>query len=269
MRHTMRAATLVAALTTALLVCASGAAAAPSPGYGEFTGCPSRSVDPAIFACQITTVHDGHLKLGTKNTPIDDPIKLVAGVKENGDQVVGTFDGGRQRVPGGLIGITGLDWLTYLFPNTILGLYAEAELAGPVGNVFAEELTMPLKVRLDNVLLTSNCYIGSNSNPIPLSLTTGTTNPPPPALPLTGQQGTPVEDPNLPGVYRSTGVKLVDNEFAVPSAQGCGLLNYGLINTLVNVQAGLPSPAGKNETVQYATGTLGVIEAIYQPDGVD
>jgi hypothetical protein len=268
MRYITRVTALAVALV-AVLACAGGAAASPSPGYGEFAACPDRSVDSAIFACQITTVEDGHLKLGSKNTPIIDPIVLTAGVKGSGDMVLGTFDGGRQQVPGGLVGITGLDWLIYLFPNSLLGLYAEAELAGPLGNAFAEELSLPLKVRLINPILTSNCYIGSNSNPIALSLTTGTTNPPPPAQPITGQQGTPTEDPVLPGVFRSTGVVLVDNEFSVPGATGCGLLNLGLIDGLVNLQAGLPAAAGRNEAVQEATGDLAIIEAIYQPAGFE
>jgi len=268
MRYITRAAALAVALM-AMLVCAGGAAASPSPGYGEFADCPDKSVDADIFACQKTTVDGGHLKLGSKNTPIIDPIVLTAGVLPTGDQILGSFDGGRQQVPGGLIGITGLDWLIYLFPNSVLGLYAEAELAGPLGNAFAEEVSLPLKVHLINPILSSNCYIGSNSNPIALSLTTGTTDPPPPNQPITGQQGTAVPDPVLPGVFRSTDLILVDNEFAVPGASGCGLLNLGLINALVNLQAGLPSPAGNNEAVQEATGALAVVEAIYQPAGFE
>lgn len=61
----------------------------------------------------------------------------------------------------------------------------------------------------------------------------------------------------------------MDNEFAAPAAQNCDLLFFGLITGLVNLQAGLPSPAGTNETVQEAKGSLGVIEAIYQPDGFE
>lgn len=260
----------VAALAVMALAFAIPAPAlgAPSPGYGEFADCPSRNVDPSIEACVITIVDDGHLEMGSKNVPIQEDIELVVSVNGENEAFVGKFDGGRQQVPGGLIGITGLDWLSWLFPFSLLALHAEPELAGPVTNPLSP-IGLPLKVHLDNPLLASGCYIGSNSNPINLNLTTETTSPPPPNQPITGQAGTLTPDPVLPGVLRSTGIIFVDNEFAAPAAGGCDLLFFGLINALVNLQAGLPSPAGTNETVQEASASLGFIQAIYQPAGFE
>jgi hypothetical protein len=244
----------------------SAAMASPSPGYEEFSECPDKGVDDEIEACLITTVTGGHLQIGSKNTPIEDPITLVTATSED-TAYVGHFDGGRQRIPGGLIGITGLDWLTFLFPFDLLKLYAEPELAGPITG--GDAIGLPLKLHLDNPLLAPTCYVGSDSNPVQLNLTTGTTNPPPPNQPITGQDGTATPDPVLPGVIRSTGIIFVDNEFAAPAASGCDLLFFGLINALVNTQAGLPSPAGTNETVQETEATIGFIRAIYQPDGFE
>lgn len=259
---------LLALAAAALLVPGQTAMGATSPGYEEFGECPDRSIDPTIDICAITRVTDGHLEMGSKSTPISDPIELVVGINTSEEAVLGHFDGGRQRVPGGIVGWTGLDWLSWLFPVSLLTLHAEPELAGPVTNP-AGPIGLPLKVRLDSPLLNDHCYIGSDSNPISLNLTTDTTSPPPPNQPISGQEGTITQDPVLPGVFRSTGIVLVDNEFAVPGASGCDLIGFGLINALIDAQVGLPSSAGNNETVQEAIGSLGLTDAIYQPDGFE
>lgn len=258
-----------AASVAVLLVPATSAMADPSPGYEEFSDCPDKSVSTAIALCVITNVEDGHIKLGNTNTPITDPIELVIGVTANDQAFVGNFDGGRQKVPGGLTGISGLDWLTDLFPLGLLEVYAEAELVGPVTNPTGGPIGLPLRIKLDNPLLNDDCYIGSSSNPVQFNLTTGTTDPPPPNEPISGQQGTLTPDPVLPGVFRSTGAILVDNEFAAPAATNCDLLFFGPITALVNHQSGLPSPAGNNETVQEVTGSVAFIQAVYQPDGFE
>jgi hypothetical protein len=253
----------------AVLFSAAAADAAPAPGFGEFATCPDVTVDPTITACATNVISSGRLKLGTKDTPITDPIKLVAGINVNGDARVGSFDGGRQRIPGGLIGMTGLDWLRFIYPFNLLQIYAEAQLAGsnPVSNITGDP-TLRLKVRLDNALLNNDCYIASDSNPIVLNLTTGTTSPPPPNQPITGQPGTFSMDPN--GIIRSTGIRFVDNAFATPAAQNCDLLALNLLVTaLVNAQAGLPAPAGTNEAIQNASVAIAGVTSVYPPNGVD
>lgn len=271
----MRYLKLAAALTVAVFsmaLASSSAMGATAPGYEEFQDCPDRAVDPAITACVNTVVSGGHLKLGSKDTPIVDPITLSGAIKPGGTGgvfIVGSFDGGRQPVPGGLIGITGLDWLIYLFPNEILGLYAEAELAGAPTSPLAEPLNLPLKVKLNNVLLANGCYIGSNSNPINLVLTQGTTSPPPPNQPITGNPGTMAPDPSLPGVLRVSNLVLVDNAFSVPAAQGCSVTFLGLINALVNLQAGLPAPAGTNTAVQEADAAFAGVTTVFPPNGIE
>lgn len=251
----------------AFLVPAATATAGLAPGYGEFATCPDKAVNNATAACVVTDITSGHLQLGSKDTPITDPIKLVVGITDTGQAVPGSFDGGRQRIPGGLIGMTGLDWLRFIYPFNALQIYAEAELAGPVTNPL-EIIGLPLKVRLDNVLLNNNCFIGSNSNPIQLNLTQGTTSPPPPNTPISGQFGTPTPDPVLANVIRSNGVRLVDNAFAVPGATNCDLLSLNLLVTaLVNAQAGLPAAAGTNEAVQEGRLSITTVDTIYPPAG--
>ena len=112
-----------------------------------------------------------------------------------------------QPVPGGLLGITAPAWwpqfLKDLFNETInngfTGVTATVELAGTGVGVkvnFANALfasgtafSIPVKVKLSNPFLGSSCYIGWNSNPMTLNLTTGTTAPPPPNNPISGNRG--------------------------------------------------------------------------------
>lgn len=264
---------LMAVAATAFAASATSALAATAPGYGEFDGCAGKNVDPAVTACWVSIVNGGHMKLGTKNTPIVNPMNLSGGLKPNpttgGDFVQPTLTGNPQPVPGGLVGITGLDWLINLYPGNLLKLNARAQLAGTPSNPIQDPLMLPLKVKLENPLLLGNCYIGSNSNPIRLNLTRNTTNPPPPNTPISGTSPHGEGDPNLPGVVRLNDGVLVDNAFAVPAAQGCGLLGFGLINALVNLQAGLPSPAGRNEAVQQVDAAIAPVEAVYPPAGFE
>jgi hypothetical protein len=263
---------LVGLVAATLALCVPAASAAPAPGYEEFTGCPSRTVDTTIRFCVTSVVGDGHLKLGSKDTPIIDPISLVGATTTTGSFVLGSFDGGRQRVPGGLVGLTGLDWLSDVLGLEALKVYAESEVVGTPSNPAADPFVLRLKVKLVNPVLGNSCYVGSDTNPIVLNLTRGTTAPPPPNQPITGDPGTSVADPNLPNVIRNLGVKLVDNAFAAPSANGCrlqlGLLNVP-INDLVNLQSGLPAPAGTNETVQLADAAVVRIQTVYPPLGLE
>lgn len=264
MKQFTRAAALALSVV-ALLAMAATAAAAPAPGYEEFAGCPDKADNAAITGCNVSTVYSGHLKMGTKDTPISDPIHLIVGYDTNGNGVAGSLDGGLQRIPGGLIGITGLDWLRFIYPLNYLQIYAEPELAGPT-TVFPN-VHLPLKVQLHNVLLNNNCYIGANNDPVDLNLTTGTTSPPPPNQPITGASGSGEIDGSI---FRITGAQLVDNAFRAPAARNCDLLSLNLLITgLVNLQSGLPSPAGTNEAIQNTNLSVTAIENIYPPNGIE
>jgi hypothetical protein len=58
-------------------------------------------------------------------------------------------------------------------------------------------------------------------------------------------------------VLTASGVKLVDNAFAVSGAANCGVL--GILDGTVNSQKGLPSAAGNNTAI--LTGTAGLAPA--------
>lgn len=246
-----------AAMAIALMAPAAQAAEEPAPGYEAFAGCPSPEEEPTIEACFTSTVKAGHFQMGSKDVPITDPITFSAGGNQAGEVVLndkGGLSKARQTIPGGLVGLTGLDWLVNALSAEALKVYAVTELAGQPTSPFEDPFVLPIKVHLENPVIGKKCYVGSNLNPINLNLTIETTNPPPPNEPISGHTAETFElDPEREGVILAKDGRFVDNAFAAPAASGCrlelGLINIS-IDSIVNLQSGLPSPAGTNETIQ-------------------
>jgi len=118
-------------------------------------------------------------------------------------------------------------------------------LAAPASSIGLDELallteegtalSLPVKVHLENPFLGSTCYIGSNTSPIIINLTTGTTAPPPPNKPIKGKVGEVTSNPagNLLTISKNS---LVNNSFAAPGTSGCGGIFAPIIDPLVNAQ---------------------------------
>jgi hypothetical protein len=229
-------------------------AAKPAAGYEQFAGCPSQAENPAVEICIHSTINGGHFKLGSKEVPITNPISLSGGTNAEFENFAANSKGGltpvKEKVPGGVIGLTGLTWLAEVLGSEALTLYAVTEAVGQP-QLSPENITLPIRVHLVNGVLGNSCYVGSASNPITLHLTTGTTNPPLPNKPITGSG--PIAGFLPPEILTLTGT-YVDNSFAAPAASGCTLTLLGFIpisiNGLVNAEAGLPAKAGTNNTVQ-------------------
>lgn len=271
----MRKLLIAAAMIAAMLVPASQATAAshhPTGEFAQFAECPlSRAT---LFACIYSESNGGFFQIGKKNVPLKNTVILQGGLEpkegtifsffgaENGDTLSKT----PQPVPGGLLGIEAPAWwpkfLRDLFNETInngfTGVNATVELAGPATaitvsplNILIEEgtaLSLPVKIKLSNPFLGSNCYIGSNSKPVVIDFTSGETSPPPPNTPIHGSAGT--FSTNEAGTLITlSGGSLVNNSFAAPGANGCGGLFSFLIDPFVNSIVGLPSPAGTNAAV--------------------
>lgn len=269
----MRRLFLAGALLAALLVPTSSALAAPHHPTGEFAqfdNCPLSN--PAVTVCLYSESSAGFFTLGKKTVPLKNPVKLQGGLDEiltpskffpaeDGNSLPGV----PQPVPGGLTGVVAPTWwplfLQNLFNETInngfTGVTATVELTSQTGvtispfNLLTQQgiaLSLPSKIKLSNPFLGNNCYVGTNSNPVVLAFTTGTTSPPPPNTPITGNPGT-LSQNETGSLATFSGGKLVNNSFAAPGANGCGGLFSFLIDPFVNSIVGVPSPAGTNTAV--------------------
>lgn len=246
-------------------------ATTPAPGYEAFAGCQSPAENPEVGACFWSKIKGGHFQMGSKNVPIEKPMTLSGGFDFNG-KVTYNSKGGltkvRQKVPGGVIGLTGLTWLAEFLGSDALTLYAVTELAGTPSSPLEPPIKLPIKVHLENStgVLGPSCYVGSNANPIMLNLIVGTTSPPPPNKPITGVPPTLSFDEKT-GIFHADNATFVDNSFSAPGASGCVLTLFGFIpisiNGLVNTQSGLPAAAGTNETVQLNDTALVESQYVY------
>jgi hypothetical protein len=248
---------LAGALVAIALLNPAAQAAELNTGYQQFAGCQNPFTENSkIVTCVRSVITGGNFKMGNKNVPITNPIVLTGGVENELKNFSFNSEGGlskvKQPVPGGLVGLTGLEFLIELLNVEQLKLYAVTELAGTPEFVDLNHAVLPIKIHLINSVLGNSCYVGSNASPIVLNLTTGTTSPPPPNGPITGRPAKPSTDPVLEIFHAKEGI-FVDNSFAAPGASGCAL-NLGLfplpIDSVVDLASELPAAAGKNETKQ-------------------
>jgi hypothetical protein len=272
----MRRLFLAGALLLAMLIPAASANAALTGEFARFETCPTANA--AVDGCVYAETKSGNFTMGKKSVPLKNPVILKGGFDSDNGSIFGnltfiaptdgvTLSKAPQPVPGGLLGITAPTWwpsiLRELFNETInngfTGVTATVELAGPASSVkfsAANELfgtgtalAMPVKVKLSNSFLGNNCYIGSNSHPINLNLTTGTTSPPPPNTPITGSPGE-FSGTEEGAILVDKNNKLVDNSFAAPGANGCGgILFSWAVDPFVNEIVGVPAAAGTNTAI--------------------
>jgi hypothetical protein len=278
---------LAAIFAALMLVPAASASAEPTGEFARFSKCPVGN--SATLICIYAESKTGTFTIGKKTVPLNNSVVLQGGAT-GPEGVFGPLtllaatDGNTlsktpQTVPGGLLGIEAPSWwpqlLKNLFNETInngfTGVTATVELAAPASSVKLNLLAalsgqgpafvLPVKVKLSNPFLGSNCYIGSNSNPINLNLTTGTTSPPPPNQPISGAPGF-FNEPVF-GVISLSGNRIVDNSFASPGANGCGgILFSWAIDPFVNSIVGVPSAAGTNTAVLEGTTYLGSVDVL-------
>ncbi len=256
------------------------AASKPSGIYAGMGQCPltsSAMKDPTNLqvGCVISVTNGGSVTIGTTTVPLTSPITLQFGVYWPSSAPVIEFpDGSSANVYSTVPPANGktltadplevpIPGIANLIPG-VTSVFAVVELAGPITDFLplatGEDVAvfkLPIKLHLLNALFGLSCFIGSNSNPIILKPTTGRTNPPPPASPITGDPGVigVQADPNgFDAVVASfTGARLVDNSAGVPGANGCGL--FGVLDPIINRAFGLPSAPGHNTVIFSATNT--------------
>lgn len=266
-------AAVLSALASMAILASAANAATPAPPYEDFAGCPAETENEFINTCEKVEFTGGQISFGNRNVPVSNTIVLRGGIEAGTGNFVANDEGDivpvRQTVPGGVIGMTGLDWLDE-FSNKALKLYATVELAGDLGSFHGSVLNMPVKLHLESPLLGNGCYVGSATAPIDLNLTTGTTNPPAPNVPISGHLGTPLApEAERPEVAITTGGLFVDDAYAAPAAAGCQLEIGNIhvpVDKLVNAAYKLPAAAGTNTTMLDYNIARVLPEVIY-PEG--
>ncbi|HEV3320082.1 MAG TPA: hypothetical protein VG053_10230 [Solirubrobacteraceae bacterium] len=245
----------------------------PTGEFAPFADCPL-STSP-LEDCVLAETTSGEFVVGKRTVPISETVTLQGGFREDPTteelEFIGAEDGNTlsktpQPVPGGLLNVVAPEFLpkwlqeivNSLVAEGLAGVTATTELAAPAShigisteNLLFERgiaLSLPVKIKLNNVFLGENCYIGSNAAPVVVKLTTGTTEPPAPNKPITGTAGVFSHNAAFT-LVTLTGSKLVDNSFAAPKATGCGGLLSLLINPAVNAELGLPAAAGTNTAI--------------------
>jgi hypothetical protein len=264
-------------------------AKSPTGDFAVFSQCPRFTSEVSNTFCFYSQTESGEVKIGSTAVPITKTITLQGGYIRNqtteAETFVGPINGETlsktpQKVPGGLAGLVKCNEITNpverilceaIFENGLTGVNATTELAGPTSSIGISAsnlvnaqgiaLSLPVKVKLDNPLLGSECYVGSSSHPITLNLTSGTTNPPAPNKPISGKVGN-IEFKDEEEFIEITKNTLVDNSFAAPAATGCGGLFSFLIDPIIDAKLGLPSAAGKNTDIQNNTLKIAPAEAV-------
>jgi hypothetical protein len=259
---------IAVAMSCPMVAAAPALAITPTGDWARYTACPlDDPANPTILSepgyCVWAQTTDGQVTIGNKTVPIVNPITLQGAFTGagtplnwfNASPASQTLVDPGQPVPGGLNGNP---------DDTSPGnsVTAKTELVGPImlstENLLFQEgtgLQLPVKVHLINPTLGASCYIGSDSDPIVLNLTTGTTSPPPPNTPISGNFA------DLEFVDEFTQITvgvtdLVDNGFSAPVANGCG--SGGNLDPAVNAIVGLPSAAGTNTAILNGSSALGL-----------
>ncbi len=263
------------AASLAALTAASPALASihyPTGEYAPYADCPLGI--SGLASCVLAETSSGEFTVGKRTVPVTRTITLQGGTKYNAneeEEFYGAENGETlsktaMPVPGGLLDIVAPEYLpkwlqailNKLVSEGLAGVTETTELAAPATDIgintenllsqTGTALSLPVKIKLSNTFLGSECYIGSNAAPVVLNLTSGTTSPPPPNTPIEGSHGT-LSFNEAFTIVTLVESKLVDNSFAAPEAHGCGGLLSLLIDPAVNVELGLPAAAGQNTAI--------------------
>lgn len=293
-KRTRRLLLITATALVASLAIVSSAAAEPKGIFKKYNDCPVAT--PGLALCTFGQTTSGEFAIGSTKVPINQTITLQGGAIPTGGPNFNEYfllpakDGNslsktELNVPGGLLGLINCEEIKgsgffevieraackAIFENKTTGVTATTELVASATNPAILDqaalvegsgtaITLPVRVHLKNPLLGEACYIGSETHPIQLHLTTGTTAPPLPNKPISGKLGKPKSE--IEKGFESVAIAentLVDNAFSAPVSEGCGGFFSFLIGPIINSKIGLPSAAGHNTAI--LSGTLNTAEA--------
>jgi hypothetical protein len=275
----LRTKVLFVALSVVAVASLGLAGSASAKLVGEFTKfqyCPWTNTE--VKKCLYSVTESGEVVMGSKKVPIVNDTVLQGGFgTPDKTTKISKFFGATegkptlqpvaQPVPGGLAGLVNCKEISnfilkaaceWTFENGFTGLNATLELAGSPTNIEISEqnmnrkekvaLKLPVKMHLENPLLGSSCYVGSDGSPVIWNLTSGKTAPPAPNTSITGNFGKAafIEEGLMLHINENT---LVDNAWAAPKAAGCGGVFSFILDPIINLAAGLPAAAGTNTAI--------------------
>jgi hypothetical protein len=255
-------------LVVALTVVSVASAGQAGGKFEQFKECPF-SIG-RVTDCIRSVSSSGEFRLGAKAVPLKNPVTLQGGAEGEGEAVkfYGAENGETlsktpQPVPGGLAGVVAAkwwpvwvqEWFNTGIDEGLTKITATVELSGPTEgltdikldteNLLSEQgtaLGLPVMIRLDSPLLGSDCYVGSESSPIQMDLTTGSSKG------LSGSRGEESFNESFT-LITIKGGRLVDGAYTAPVAHGCGGIFSFFVDPLVNSILGLPSGSGENAAV--------------------
>jgi hypothetical protein len=249
---------LVGSFTT--LVSASSALAEPTGIFKVFEECPRGT--PGIVDCVFGRITGGEFAIGGARIPIDKTLTLQVGEMSAGNPENEAEYFGLPAKNGESLSKTELNVPANLFglEVTVRPELVSSKERQLIINEFAltrEEgagLTLPLRFHLKGPFLGESCYIGSESDPAQLRLTTGETHPPKGFSPLHGKAGTVSGlQENGHDLLHLTGLSLVDNTFSLPGVEGCGEgVSSRLLDMILDEILKIPNKAGENAAVLRA-----------------
>jgi hypothetical protein len=288
----LRMRVLITALSVVALASLGIAGTASAKLVGEFTKfqyCPWKNEE--VKKCTYAVTEGGEVIMGSKKVPIVNDVLLQGGFSAaNKETKFAKFFGATegkptlqpvaQPVPGGLAGLVNCPEIEnfilraaceWTFENGLTGVNSVLELARPASEIKISELNLsgkvgvamqlPVKIRLENPFLGSNCYVGSESSPVIWNLTSGKTAPPPPNESISGVAGSVLAiEEGL--IARLDGNKLVDNAWAAPETSGCGGLFAFILDPIISAAAGLPAEAGTNTAILENNISFATVAAI-------
>ncbi|MFD9807041.1 hypothetical protein ACFWZZ_23190 [[Kitasatospora] papulosa] len=265
-----------AALVMPLTATPAGAATAAAQlngSWAPFDRCPVDA--PAMLAtdgdvdvplCVTSTSPSGTIKLGNV-TATTGSTNLQFGVVQHPAEgtytvvppAAGSIVSGKTTIPGGLLGIMCPSNVPVVsavcgqITNATLNkVTATVESAGTptefslvAGISSGPIVKLPVKIRLQNPLLGSNCYIGSSSNPV--LLRPGNLSAPGISASRFNADGSENPDEGSMIQIALSGAAQGDSQFSVPKASGCGL--GGILSWAIDLKVGLPAAAGSNNLV--------------------
>jgi hypothetical protein len=288
-RRTLVMAAMALMVPVTALASASPAMAEPKGIFKVFKECPTEI--PGLAQCTYDQTTEGEFVIGNTRVPItgsgqtitlqggniktgnpENEAEYFALPAKNGESLSKT----ELNVPGGISDFVDCTKITepllraackFFFEGKALGVTATAELVASEHNpVIVNEfnanreegtaLTLPLRVHLKNPLLGSACYIGSETHPLQLHLTTGATSlksPPKGWKSIHGALGEiRGESEKELSVLRLIGNTLVDNNtWSAPGAEGCGeFLGFkGVLDGVLDLKVGIPNNPGENTAI--------------------